>query len=61
MEPVFEFKLNDGRDIVSATVTYKEKDVVKEKEFVFFKNSGDFLSQILEYCILKNIPINIKQ
>jgi len=61
MEPVFECKLNEGRDIVSATVKYKEKEVVKEKEFVFFKNSGDFLSQILEYCILKNIPFDIKQ
>ena len=61
MEPVFECKVNESYSMVSVTIKYKENEVPKEKELVFFKNTKDFLGQILQYCLMADAPIDIKQ
>lgn len=61
MEPVFECKVNESYSMVSVTIKYKENEVPKEKELVFFKNTKDFLGQILQYCLMADAPIDLKQ
>ncbi len=57
MEPLLKFDLNQNKDVLKATLTYEKDGVKKEKEYIFFKNTDEFLRQVLEYFIMENIPI----
>jgi hypothetical protein len=58
MESVLNIQVKESKDVISILLTYKEEEVMKEKEYIFFKDMGVFLSQALEHAMRKGFTKN---